>query len=102
MMSPQRRAQSAVALWFVTAVVAWNGLYDLLLAKSTETYLFEVAMHEAGRGPAVDLGRAMAEAVAHARWIASLWAGILFALGLLTIRLVQSGNAGAVAGDSHS
>jgi uncharacterized membrane protein SpoIIM required for sporulation len=103
MMSPQRRAQgAAVALWLVTAIVVWNGLYDLLLAKSTETYLFEAAMHDAGRGPAVDLSRAMAEAVAHARWIATLWAGILFALGLLTIRLAAGRNAGTVPGDSHS
>jgi hypothetical protein len=88
-MTPQRRARLAVALWLVVAVVVWNGLYDLLLARSTQTYLFEVAMHEAGRGPAVDLGRAMAEAVTYARWIATLWAGLLFALGLATIRLVR-------------
>lgn len=88
-MTPQRRARLAVAVWLVVAVVVWNGLYDLLLARSTQTYLFEVAMHETGRGPAVDLDRAMAEAVGYARWIATLWAVLLFSLGLATIRLVR-------------
>ena len=88
MMSPRRRARLAIGLWLGVAVVVWNGLYDLLLARSTASYLFEVAMHEAGRGPAVDLSRAMAEAVTYARWLATLWAAILFALGVLTIRLV--------------
>ena len=32
-----RRERIAVCLWLIMAVVVWNGLYDLLLARSTQT-----------------------------------------------------------------
>jgi hypothetical protein len=88
MMQPlARRARIAVSVWVVLAVTAWNGLYDLLLARSTETYLFKQAMHLAGQGPAISLSSAMDVAVRDASWVATLWASILLLAGLLTIRL---------------
>jgi hypothetical protein len=88
MMQPlARRARIAVSFWVVLAVIAWNGLYDLLLARSTETYLFKQAMHLAGEGPAISLTSAMDVAVRDASWVATLWASILLLAGLLTIRL---------------
>jgi hypothetical protein len=81
-----RRARVAVGVWVVVAVAVWNGLYDLLLARSTETYLFRAALHDAGRGPAVDLRSAMDAAVLHAVWLCTLWACALLILGLWTIR----------------
>ena len=87
MMQPlARRARIAVSLWVILAVVAWNGLYDLLLARSTETYLFTQAMHLSGQGPAIDLSSAMDLAVRDAIWVATLWASILLLAGLLTLR----------------
>jgi hypothetical protein len=85
----ERRERLAVGLWLAVAVVVWNGLYDELLARSTQTYLFEVAMHQAGMGPAVDLASAMDAAVVHAVWISTLWAGGLLALALLTIHALR-------------
>jgi len=85
-----RRERIAVGLWLVVAVVVWNGLYDLLLARSTQTYLFRTAIHEAGLGPAVDLTTAMDAAVMQAVLLSTLWAGILFGLGLFTIRWVRT------------
>ena len=87
-----RRARIAVGLWVLVAVVVWNGLYDLLLARSTQNYLFRTAIHEAGLGPVVDLRAAMEYAVVHAVWLSTLWASALLGLGLLTIRLVRAGN----------
>jgi hypothetical protein len=84
----QRRERLAVVLWLIIALVVWNGLYDLLLARSTETYLFRQAIHQAGRGPSVDLSSAMAAAVRDAVWISTLWASVLLLSGLVTIRLV--------------
>ena len=46
-----RRERIAVGLWIIIAAVVWNGLYDLLLARSTQTYLFRQAIHQAGLGP---------------------------------------------------
>jgi hypothetical protein len=87
-MTPLGRGQRiAVVIWLVVAVVAWNGLYDLLLARSTQNYLFRTAMHDAGIGPAVDLTSALDYAVLEATWLATLWAGMLLLAGLVTIRL---------------
>ena len=83
-----RRERIAVGLWLIVAVVAWNGLYDLLLARSTETYLFRQAIHQAGLGPWVDLTSALDVAVRDAAWISTLWACLLLLAGLITIRLI--------------
>lgn len=82
-----RRERLAVALWAAAAVVVWNGVYDLLLAKSTETYLFRTAIHQAGLGPPVDLTSALDYAVVNAVWLSTFWGCLLLLLGLLTIRL---------------
>ena len=84
-----RRERFAVGFWVVAAVVVWNGLYDLLLARSTETYLFRAAMHHAGLGPAVDLTSAMDYAVVNAVWLSTLWAAVLLIAGLATIRFFR-------------
>ena len=87
-MTPLGRGQRiAVVIWLVIAVVTWNGLYDLLLARSTQNYLFRTAMHDAGLAPAVDLTAALDYAVAEAVWLSTFWAGILLVAGLVTIRL---------------
>jgi hypothetical protein len=83
-----RRERIAVCLWLAVAVVAWNGLYDLLLARSTQTYLFRQALHQAGRGAWLDLTTAMDVAVRDAAWVSTLWASILLLAGMITIRLI--------------
>jgi hypothetical protein len=83
-----RRERIAVYLWLAVAVVVWNGLYDLLLARSTQTYLFRQALHQAGLGPWLDLTTAMDVAVRDAAWMSTLWASILLLAGLITIRLL--------------
>ena len=90
-----RRERIAVTVWVLVALVVWNGLYDLLLARSTQNYLFRTAMHDAGVAPAVDLTAALDYAVLEAVWLSTLWAGILLLLGLLTIRLLRSRPAAA-------
>ena len=95
MMPLGRRERIAVTVWVLVALVVWNGLYDLLLARSTQNYLFRTAMHDAGVAPAVDLTAALDYAVLEAVWLSTLWAGILLLLGLLTIRLLRSRPAAA-------
>jgi hypothetical protein len=85
-----RRERIAVCVWIVLAAVVWNGLYDLLLARSTQTYLLQQALHQAGSGPWVDLTTAMDAAVRDAVWLSTLWAGILLLAGLVTIRLLRN------------
>lgn len=95
MMPLGRRERIAVTVWVLVALVVWNGLYDLLLARSTQNYLFRTAMHDAGVAPAVDLTAALDYAVVEAVWLSTLWAGILLLLGLFTIRLFRSRSAAA-------
>jgi hypothetical protein len=83
-----RRERIAVCLWVLIAIVVWNGLYDELLARSTQTYLFKQAIHQAGLGPWVDLTTALDVAVRDAAWLSTLWASLLLLAGLATIRLI--------------
>jgi len=84
-----RRERLAVMLWLILAVLVWNGLYDLLLARSTQNYLFKQAIHLAGLGPGVDLTDAMDVAVRDAIWISTLWASVLVLAGMMTVRLLR-------------
>jgi hypothetical protein len=88
-MTLDRRERVAVGMWVVVAVVAGNGLYDLLLARDTQTYLFKTAMHSAGVGPPVDLAATLDAAVFYAAWVSTLWAVLLFLAGVMTIYLTR-------------
>jgi hypothetical protein len=93
--SAKRRERIAAALWVILAVVVWNGLYDLLLARSTQNYLFRAAIHQAGLGPPADLTTAMDLAVRDAIWISTLWAGIILLAGAWTVRMMMRAHASA-------
>jgi hypothetical protein len=84
-----RHERLAVWLWILLAIVVWNGLYDLLLARSTQNYLFRAALYREGAGPEVDLTTAMDIAIRDALWISTLWAGIVILAGMVTIRLIR-------------
>jgi hypothetical protein len=83
---PSRRL--AIVLWIAMAVVVWNGLYDLRITLGVRDYLLKTALHEAGRGPAVVMSEAMHATVKDAVLIASLWAAIILAAGLGTVKLL--------------
>ena len=88
-MMPARARRLAIALWIARAVVVWNGLYDLRITLGVRDYLMKQALHDAGRGPAVTIAEAMAATRKDAVLVASLWAAILLAAGLGTIRLLR-------------
>lgn len=83
-----RRERLAAAVWVVIAIVAWNGVYDILLTRGIKDYLLRNALHLAGRGPAVSMTDRMDAAVAEAFWLATLAASVLLLAGLWTIRLL--------------
>ena len=83
-----RRERLAAAVWVVIAIVAWNGVYDILLTRGIKDYLLRNALHLAGRGPAVSMTERMDAAVAEAFWLATLAASVLLLAGLWTIRLL--------------
>jgi hypothetical protein len=88
-----RRERLAAGLWVMLAIVAWNGLYDLLLARSTQTYLFKQAIHQAGLGPWIDMKVAIDVAVRDAIWISTLWASLLVLAGMITVQLMRRLNS---------
>jgi hypothetical protein len=82
--------------WIAMAVIVWNGLYDLLLNRAANVYLFEASLHEMGRGPAVSLSEEMASAVRYAAWVSTLWAAIILLAGLLTLRVRKGSDRGRI------
>ena len=82
-----RRERIGAALWIVVGIVVWNGIYDLLLNRAVNEFLFRTAQHEAGRGPEVEMSAIMGVAIADAVWIATIWACAIVLAGLLTLRL---------------
>ena len=88
-MTAARARRVAIGLWIVMAIVVWNGLYDLRITLGVRDYLMKQALHDAGRGPAVTMAEAMAATVRDAVLTASLWAAIILAAGVWTVRALS-------------
>jgi hypothetical protein len=82
-----RRERIAAALWVVIGIVVWNGIYDFVLTRAVNLYLFRASQHEAGRGPAVSMPDIMDYAVYDAIWMSTMWACAIVLAGLLTLRM---------------
>ena len=86
-LAPSGRA--AFWLWVLLAIVVWNALYDLRITLGVRDYLLKQALHDAGRGPAITISDAMRDTVRDAVMVASLWASIILAAGLWTVRGIR-------------
>jgi hypothetical protein len=84
-----RPERIGVWIWVIVAVVAWNGIYDVLLNRGAKDYLFRAALHDAGRGPSVPMALVMDLVVEEAIWVSTLWAGVILLAGLFTVRLLR-------------
>jgi hypothetical protein len=89
-MTEQRARRLAVALWIGLGVVVWNGLYDLRITLGVRDYLLKQALFEAGRGPSVTISDHMHATVRDAVMVATLWASVIIAAGLWTVRMLRS------------
>jgi hypothetical protein len=83
------RERVAVAIWLVVPIVIWNVIYDLLLTRGVNDYLFRAALHEAGRGPATSMAEVMDRTVYDAVWVSTLFASIVALAGFFTIRYLR-------------
>ena len=90
-MSPRqaRRTRVLVALWIVVGVIVWNGVYDLVMFRGVQAYLFRNALHQLGRGPEVAMKPFMAWVIRDAVRTSTMWAGAVVVAGLATIRWSQ-------------
>lgn len=84
-----RAERIAVGLWVVLAIVVWNGVYDVLLARGIKDYLLRNALHEAGRGPDVSMTALLDVTVTQAIWLSTFWASVILLAGLWTVRLLR-------------
>ena len=86
-MQPLRRGErTALIVWIVLAVALWNGIFEMMVIRGVKEYLFQAALHEAGRRPFIPIGDVMDPAIYHATWVATLWTSIVLLAALVTIR----------------
>jgi hypothetical protein len=83
------RERLALGLWVLLAIFVGNGIYDVLVARGIKEFLFRHALSEAGAGPVVPLVPLMHTTVLRATGVGVLWAGLVLAVGLATLRLVR-------------
>ncbi len=84
-----RRERVLAGVWVAIGVVVWNGVYDFVMFRGVQAYLFRNAMHQLGRGPDVPMKLFMQGVVYDAVWISTIWAGAILLAGLLTIRALS-------------
>lgn len=90
-MQPLTRSQRVAAgLWIVMALVIWNLVYDLLLTRAVQEYMFRVALHQAGRGPLTTMAEVLDREVYYAVWVSTLFASIVALAGFVTIRILST------------
>ncbi len=87
--APGRRERVLVGAWIVIGVVVWNGIYDFVMFRGVQAYLFRNALHALGRGPDVPMALYMQGVAYDAVWISTLWSGAILLAGLLTIRTLS-------------
>lgn len=71
------------------AVAVWNGIFDFLVSRGEREYFWAQARADAGQGPSVQLHAMMAETIDYAGLVATWWAAVTLAAGLLLIWYVR-------------
>lgn len=89
-----RRQRIAAGLWIVMALVIWNTIYDLMLTRGVQEYMFRFALHQAGRGPLVSMGEVMDRNIYDAVWVSTFFASLVALAGFVTIRMFTQPAAG--------
>ena len=90
-----RAQRITVAIWVVLAVIVGNTVYDLLVTRAVQEYMYRVALYEAGRGPLVSMADVMERRLYDATWIGLLYGSVVGLAGFVTIRLLSGTGAKA-------
>jgi hypothetical protein len=90
-MTPSRRRRLvgwSLLAWLLVAGAVWNGFFDILITRGEKQYLLSQARHELGIGPRVTIDGIMSRTIVDARRIATIWATLVFASGMITTIIV--------------
>ncbi len=77
-------------IWCVLGVVVWCAVFDWWMDAASNDYLLRVAQHELGRGPEPVMTNVLADARVAGIIRATIWAVLVMAAGLLTVRAVKN------------
>ena len=88
MTPPPRRQRILIGVWIVLAVALWNALFEMMVVRGVKQYLFQAALHDAGRRPFARIADVMDPAIYNATWVATLWTSVILLAALTTIRLL--------------
>jgi len=88
-----RGERRAAILWVLLAIFIGNGIYDVLVARGIKEVLYQHALSEGSSGGIVPLSAMMRTTVHHATAVGLLWAGMILAVGVATLRLVRPSNS---------
>ena len=88
-MTDRRPVITAVVLWVVLAFLVWNVIFDRIIVLAGRRYSYDATLaFRAGHYLHID--DVMRPAIAHGVRVASVWAGVLLAGGLVLIRLAAA------------
>ena len=77
-------------VWCVIGVVVWSAVFDWWMDGASREYLLQAATWELGRGPEPVMTEQLADARRSGMIRATIWAALVTAAGLLTVRAVNN------------
>ena len=80
-------------LWVTWAVILWNVVFDYVIVMAGRAYLFAAGTAVARGLPYVRMDDYMRPAVTRGLWIASASAGLVLAIGLMSVAFAAGGEA---------
>jgi hypothetical protein len=60
----------------------------MMVVRGVKEYLFQAALHDAGRRPFTPIAQVMDPAIFQATWVATLWTSVILLAALTTMRLL--------------
>jgi hypothetical protein len=84
--APKAAPRLIAALWVVLGVAIWNAFFDLYVSRGAREYLQKQLEYETGRGPQPSMDEVMRRSRRDGLVMSSVWAGLVVAGGLGTLR----------------
>lgn len=83
-------SRTLTIVWCLIGVVVWCAVFDWWMDGASREYLLQAATWELGRGPEPVMAELLADARRSGVVRATIWAVLVMAAGLLTVRAVNN------------